>query len=295
MTTGRVTEQRASAFSCQSCASSFWGKPTHRKRCIVRSRSGAALLALTAIALAPSLGVAQYAPKWHVGDWWVVKTWQFYTVSCKPEWDYTRYEIVGLEKVGNRDCFVLETRFQGRPDGAPARTKNMFSVRRDDWLVVRRVRTDMYNDTLLAPTTEDCPRGLFGPFQAGEPRLPRFPLQPGDPDTAFKLQRRDDGSALLREISRIADPALVKRMLDEGDTAKGRVVRPTGVVYQVREEMGGNLVPGPFSGEPRITQSLQIWCEGQPWRLYEEYVQYIGKKRFVTERSWLIASGHAGK
>ena len=84
-------------------------------------------------------------------------------------------------------------------------------------------------------------------------------------------------------------------MLDEGDTAKGRVVRPTGVVYQVREEMGGNLVPGPFSGEPRITQSLQIWCEGQPWRLYEEYVQYIGKKRFVTERSWLIASGHAGK
>jgi hypothetical protein len=59
--------------------------------------------------------------------------------------------------------------------------------------------------------------------------------------------------------------------------------------------MGGNLVSGPLPGQPRIIQSLQYWCDGQPWRLYEEHAKFEGKRRvrLVTERSWLIASNHA--
>ena len=265
----------------------------------MRSKSSAVMLVLAIAALAPSLGVAQYAPKWHVGDWWVTKTLRELLTGAGKEWvsDYMRYEILGVEKVHSRDCFVLEARPQGRPDGAPAKIREVYYVRRDDWLVVRRTMTRTYNDTLLPAYTEDCPLGLFGPSPAGEPRLPRFPLRLGDPDTTFKRQRRQHGFAELREISTLADPAAVKRLLDEGDSANVRVVRPTGAVYQVRVEAGGNLAPGPFSDDPRITQSLQLWREGQPWRLYEEYVQYIGKRRarFVTERSWLVAVGHSGK
>ena len=265
----------------------------------MRGKSSAVLLALAVAALVPSLGLAQYAPKWHVGDWWVTKTLRELLTGAGKEWltDYMRYEILGVEKVGNRDCFVLEARPQSRPDGAPSKIREVYYVRRDDWLVVRRKWTLTFNDTLLPERTEDCPLGLFGPAPALEPRLPRFPLRLGDPDTTFKHKRRHRGSVELREISTLADPAAVKRLLDEGDTGNVRVVRPTGAVCQVRMEAGGNLAPGPCADDPRITQSLQLWCEGQPWRLYEQYAQYIGMRRawFVNERSWLIAVGHSGK
>jgi hypothetical protein len=263
----------------------------------VRGKSSAVLLALAVATLAPSLAVAQYVPKWHMGDWWVVKTWGLLTVSGEPEWSYTRYAIVGDEKVRNRDCYVLEIGRGSWPSVAASAVADFdLCVRKDDWMAVREVVRAEYDGKSLQPITRDYPHGLSGPFAGDvEPRLPRFPLNPGSPDTAFKNQDRDDCSVNLREISSIADPALVKRLLAEGDTANLRVVRPTGVVYEVREEMGGNLVHGPLPGELQINQSLQLWCEGQPWRLYEEYVQYEGKKRYVTERSWLIASNRAEK
>jgi len=262
----------------------------------VRSRSSAVLLALAVAALAPSLGMAQYTPKWHVGDWWITKEWEFYSVSCKPYWHYTRYDVVRVEKVRNRDCYVLETRGSSRPNiSKSGAAGHILYVRTEDWLIVRHVLT-IGGYKPQPSIVRDCPRGLFGPVPE-EPKLPRFPLRLGDPDTAFKNQKRDDGSAYLREISSVADPELVKRLLAEGDTLGSTAVRPSGAVYQVRNEMGGNLVPGPFPGEPGITQSLQFWCEGQPWRLYEELVQYEGKKRarYVIARSWLIASNRAEK
>jgi hypothetical protein len=162
-------------------------------------------------------------------------------------------------------------------------------------LVVRQVLVYTYQDTLRADRL-DRPRGMFGPFQEGQIRLPRFPLRPGDPDTTFKLRVLDDCAAYLREVSSAPDPASVKELLEEGDTLGVRVVRPTGVVYEVREELGGNLDP-PFTSEKNITQSLQLWSTDQPWRLYEEYVNYLGDERHrrVVERSWLVAVGHKGK
>jgi hypothetical protein len=260
----------------------------------VRGKSSVVLLALAVAALAPSLGVAQYTPQWQVGDWWVTKTWHK-SASGEWVWDRVRYDIVGVEKVGERDCFVLETRHQGTSGRLSSHTIVHY-VRIDDRLVVRQVMTYTYKDKSRADTL-DRPLGMFGPFRRGEARLPRFPLQPAnDTDTVFRLKQRDDCVALLREIPGVADSAMVRRLLADGDSDGERAVRPTGVVYQVREEMGGNLEPGPLPGEKLITQSLQFWCDGQPWRLYEELVGYHGQdlKRFVVERTWLVASGHKG-
>jgi len=242
------------------------------------------------------LGLAQYTPKWHVGDWWVVKTWERYTTSGWPEWYYTRYDITSVEKVHSRDCYVLKVGRGSWPGILSSGATNfVLYVRIDDWLAIREVVNAQYDGKPLPPIVRDYPRGLFGPFGGDvEPRLPRFPLQLGNPDTAFKSQDRDDCSACLREISSIADPALVKRLLAEGDTLGSKAVRPSSVVYQVRNEMGSDLLTFP---ERDINQSLQLWCEGQPWRAYEECARYFAKKRVrvVAERSWLIAVGHGGK
>jgi hypothetical protein len=250
------------------------------------------MLALAVVVLVPSLCLAQYAPKWHVGDWWVVKTLGESNLGGW-EWRKTRYDVSGSEKVGGRDCFVLEIAYYWRP-GTLSGPPHVFHVRADDWLVVRETYQTTYNGTLLPPVVLDRPLGLFGPFSS-EPRLPRFPLQlPGKQDTTFKLKERDDCSAYLREISAIADLSLLRQLLDEGDTTGERVVRPTGAVFQVRNELGGNLEPRPKGGEKRIVRSLQFWSDDLPWRLYEECVQYDGLKpaRRVVERSWLIAVGH---
>lgn len=260
----------------------------------MRARSRLVLLALAVAALVPSLGIAQYTPKWHVGDWWVVKTWTL-TMSGAWGWEYVRYDIAGIDRVGNRDCYILEIRFQ-HPDGTFSQSKDVYYVRTDDWRVVRRVLTKLYGGRSLPPVTVDYPLGLFGALQGGEPRLPRFPLQIGSPDTTFRLRKRDDCSILMREISRIADSAEVGRLL--GDEAENeRVFRPTGEVVEVRSEVAGNLLPGPPPRDRELGQSIQLWCGEQPWRLYEEYVRYVGENRtrLVTERSWLIAVGHREK
>jgi hypothetical protein len=90
---------------------------------------------------------------------------------------------------------------------------------------------------------------------------------------------------------------LVKRLLGEGDSTGEPVVKPKGTVYVVRSELGGDVAPGASPGQRNIMQSLQLWCDGQPWRLFEELVDYRGPKhtRFVQKRSWLIAVGHSEK
>jgi len=254
------------------------------------------LTALTVAACAPSVRPSGYAPKWHVGDWWVVMTWQRYSPFCDWGSQYTRYDVTCIEKVGQQDCFVVETRSQGADDWL-AGNKNVLYVRTDNWFVVRRVWVRTNKDTLCPPDTLECPLGLLGPSGGGEPRLPRFPLVPGDPDTAFRLQRRGGYSAKLREISRAADPAMVERWLDEGDSACGRVVRPTGVVYLVRNEVGGDIEPRHAPHDRRVAQSLQLWSSDLPWRPYEELALNYGSDYgwLAAERSWLIAVGHSGE
>jgi hypothetical protein len=259
----------------------------------VKGRSSAVLLALAVTVLVPSLGLAQYAPKWHVGDWWVTKRLGE-SPSGWPgwEWTYTRYDVVRVAKVGRRDCFVLQTATSG-PNGELGRDTRLYYVRVDDWLVVRMDIARFDDGKPCPPGIRVAPLGLYGPGFSGEPALPRFPLRLDDPDTTFKLKQRDDCSAELRELSSRADTELVKRLIAGGDSAGGRVVRPTGPVYQVRNEGGGDL----GTDNSLIVQSLQFWSDDLPWRAYEELVHYTGPKpvRRVVARTWLTAVGHGKK
>jgi hypothetical protein len=205
--------------------------------------------------------------------------------------------VAAIEKVGQDDCYVIEIRGSSRPSiGRDGAASIVLHVRTDNWLVVRTQHARQYGGKSVLPDIREYPRGLFGPFMA-EPRLPRFPLLPMNQDTIFKRERRDDCYADLREISRPADPALVERLLAEGDTGDVRVVRPFGVVYQLRNELGGDLIPGLQPGEREIMQSLQLWSDDLPWRLYEAVVDYRGPKHVgrVQERSWLVAVGRREK
>jgi len=256
-----------------------------------------------------------YSPKWQVGDWWVVKTLRLSETGwSRWEWERTRCDVARLDNVGGHDCLVLEVRYQG-PGGTAHDPPVLFYVMADSWLVIRHEYTCAALGTVRR-IVEDSPSGLAGP-EPSEPRLPHFPLRLSNVDTTFSLKDLDRGSAYLREVSSIADSVLVRCLLDDGDTAElfkstmgdgaGRVMRPTSIVYQVRNESGGNLGSDELggegwnrypSGERRVEQSLQFWSEDLPWRAYEQLVQYNGPKPgkpYVVERSWLVAVGHKGK
>jgi len=222
-----------------------------------------------------AVGHSGYTPKWHVGDWWIVKTWQLQPISARGDWGwvYRRYEVAGIEKVEQHDCYVLEIRVSRRPNIGPSGIVDIVvDVRTDSMLAIRQtLMTHRGSGEPLLPSVRHRPLGMFGPFTA-ELRLPRFPLPPVNQDTAFKREKRDDCHAYMREISGPADSALVKRLLAEGDSAGSRVVRPLGAVYEVRSEMAGGVVPGSPTGQRDVTQSLQLWSDDQPWRLYEELV-----------------------
>jgi hypothetical protein len=262
------------------------------RRCIVRSRSSAVLLAFAVTALVPSFGLAQFVPQWHVGDWWTVKLSEMDLHRGGWRWTYRRYDVARIEKIGKNDCYVLEIRGSTRPDINPTGDAYLVYIRTDNWRVVRTVAGDYFGGKRRSSIVRDYPLGLFGPF-ISEPRLPRFPLQLMSPDTVFKMEDRIYGVAYLREISQPADPALVERLLAEGDTAGTRVVRPSGAAYQVRNELGGDVIPGTQPVEREVMQSLQLWSDDLPWRLYETVVDYEGPKHVgrLQERGWLIAVG----
>jgi hypothetical protein len=259
------------------------------------------VLAFAVAALASSLAVAQYAPTWHVGDWWVTKTFEDSHTGWGRTWRYTRYDVVRMAKVGGHSCFLLITRTADRYGNGG--NDSVFSfVRADSWLVVRE---EYCLGKARAHSVENAPHGRPGLYGMGSQRIPMFPLRLDDPDTSFKLLECDRrGFAELREISSVADSSLVSRLLDDGDTVsvtghfaemkadskKVRVLRPTGAVYQVRKELGGDL----GTDNSRVSQSLQFWCNDQLWRVYEERVLLDGPKpvRRVYSRTWLIAVGH---
>jgi hypothetical protein len=271
----------------------------------MRGRSRALLLALL-VAACVSTSVPKtsgYAPKWRVGDWWLTKTFEDSPTGWGRTWHYRRYDVVRMAKVGGHSSFLLITRTADRYGNGGNDTVFSF-VRADNWLVVR----EEVSLGRRPRAVRNAPHGRFGGDGMGSQRIPEFPLRHGDPDTSFKLLKCDDGYfAELREISSPADSALVKRLLDDGDTVsvtglfakmkadseKVRVLRPTGAVYQVREEIGGDL----GTDNSRISQSLQFWSNDQPWRVYEERALLDGLNpvRRVYSRTWLIASGHKAK
>lgn len=81
----------------------------------MRAGCGAVLLALAAIASAPHGAAAQYAPQWHVGDWWVVKQLSEDT-RRGAQWLHWRYSVVGSERIGDHECYILQKCIRGNGD-----------------------------------------------------------------------------------------------------------------------------------------------------------------------------------
>jgi hypothetical protein len=253
-------------------------------------------IVLTALAVAvcvPSVGSSQYAPQWHVGDWWVVKE-RCTDMRGGRHWQHRRYDVLKMEKVDGQDCLVLQRGDTASPGNGP---RTLYYVRSDNWKIVREVDYFWQQGQLVGPSTFECPQGMFGPLP-GEPHLPLFPLDTVIVrDSTFREYHVARSWAWLRQSSGLADSALLKRWLTEPDTLAGRPVPPgRGRMFSVLCELG---VPRDSSGPAvRYAYSLQLWSEDLPWRLYEERGQYVppgSSTRYVDVRTWLIRHGRSGR
>jgi len=171
----------------------------------------------------------------------------------------------------------------------PGNLRDECYVRTDNWAVVRQVSYSRGNRGFGVMSHWDSPDGQIGTSGLC---LPHFPLK-GKPAThQIPLPRGKSGTTqhYFRDSSASADPALVTQWLDsDPDAPFVRVSRPSGVLYyfyHVESEAD--------SVTKRRTYSSQIWCSNQPWRLYD--LRYLDYSYFtVTQKSWLISSGHGDK
>jgi hypothetical protein len=121
--------------------------------------------------------------------------------------------------------------------------------------------------------------------------LPPFPLGEKPTNRYYPLPKRkgDPAARYFRDESTTADSALVTKFLDaDDDPPTEPVLRPLGsVIYFYHIESD----PNPAT--QRRTYSSQLWCKNQPWSLYDE--RQLPYPWVIVQKSWLIASGHAGK
>lgn len=223
-----------------------------------------------------------YAPKWHVGDWWIVSEWTGY------EWRYGRYDLLGIENFDSRECFVLQEK-RADTSATPDGERTLFYIRNDNWRVVR---VASYNKS-GGPYLTNYPQGTYG-FAPGQPRFPWFPLDTSaaQNSTFRRYQITRSVRGVLRQHSSPADSVLIRRYATREVPPSARDSRfATGTMFSVLVEWG----------VPRQTRvpdhySLQLWSSDCPWRLYEEEGVYAPDGiRDPFLRTWLVAWGHSAK
>jgi hypothetical protein len=252
---------------------------------------------LTALAVAvfvPSVGLAQYAPKWHVGDWWVVKEWVT-DLRGGWQWQRWRYDVLRTEDVDGKDCFVLQV---GDTASAGSGPRTLYYVRTDSCRIIREVDYYWQAGKLLGPGTFNCPQGMYGPFP-GEPQLPLFPLDTmATRDSTFVRRRVARSWERMRQFTHLADSASLRRYREEPNQSGGRPINPGNGVLFVSLSQSSEPA-GPGGPEVARLYTLQLWSEDLPWRLYSEWGQYQYNPRrvlpaYVETREWLVRSGHSG-
>jgi hypothetical protein len=246
---------------------------------------------LAATALKPSLGAAQYTPKWQVGDWWIVKVWEFDMLG-NMGWRPHRYDVLRVEKAAGTDCFVVQQKV-GDTTPSTQGDRDLYYFRTDNYRVVRKVEYFWQAGKLVGPSTRDLPEGMFGATLLN-PRLPLFPLDVVPvQDSSFRLCKDIMGAVLLRQFSGFADSVLLDRYLSVPDPLGVRPVQPRGgKMFFALSEAGAPREPG----GPDVPRgySLQLWSEDYPWRLYEEYGSYaLDGAPLPGSRSWLVACGRS--
>jgi hypothetical protein len=237
--------------------------------------------------------LAQYTPQWHVGDWWIVKSWVS-NLHGGRRWQHSRYDVLGVENVEGKNCFVLQCGDTASPGIGP---RTLYYVRSDSWRIVRQVSYSVLSGKLMGPWQFDCPQGMFGPMPV-EPQWPVFPLDTTAlRDSAFILRHGARGMFPMRQFSRQDDSAALRRYRAEPDTGGGNPVPVgRGKFYAALTELGAP----PEKGGPdvRASYTLQIWSEDYPWRMYWEWGQYVPRGELHTEpdsRAWLVRFGRSGK
>jgi hypothetical protein len=252
------------------------------------------LTALMVAACAPAVGSSQYAPQWHVGDWWMVSEQMPRITGRGWHLQTNRYDVLGIEKVNGRDCFVLQRKF-GDTTSAREGVRFLYYIRTDNWRVIRMGTYLRQAGEIHGPGVSNYPDGMrgFHPFGAW---FPLFPLDTATvQDSAFHLDTLTYGAADLRQFSGIADTALLNRYLSGADSSGARPVQPRGgAMFSVLSEVG---VPRDSIIVP-VDYNLQLWSRNYPWRLYEEWGQYEPEGSSIRQarsRSWLVRCGHTGK
>jgi hypothetical protein len=248
---------------------------------------------LTALAVAvsvPAACLAQYTPQWHVGDWWVVKVRYPSMTGHGWQWQHERYDVLKIEKVDGKDCFVLRRGDAASPDSGD---RKLFYVRDDNYSVVRRVAYYRQAGRLVGPVSSDFPTGTLGPRSSM--LLPAFPLNvTTGSDTAFRLRISGTEVVNSRQSVGIADSILVNHCLAALDSSGSHAVDTRGrAVFSILTEEGAPQEPSGL--DVPCTYGLQLWSEGYPWRLYEEHGSYARGSgvRLPAESSWLVACGSA--
>lgn len=231
-----------------------------------------------------------FTPSWKTGDWWLVKEMLPHVpIPGEPEefgYLYWHFEVKGTEIVNGRDCYVVEKRLLPRDEYEcfPGE-KDILYFQKDNLFIVRKVTYQYSQGRLQPPVTVNYSYGTPPPIFSEEMRVPIFPLRETPKTVEFSLFDTDASSAYLRQMVAIKKFKVAPVGLKEGDAHGDRVLRSAEkVYYEVVFERGneeeGKIVPVDFN--------LQMWCKNLPWRLYEEYGQYINGERKIKMKSWLI-------
>jgi hypothetical protein len=242
----------------------------------------ALLLAVACARQFTTVGKQGFTPNWREGDWWTLSTWTGY------EWRLSRYDLLRIEEVDSRECFVLQEK-KGDTTAVPDGERTLFYVRKDNWRVVRVASYTKSG----GPYLTDYPQGTFG-FAPDQPRLPWFPLDTSTAQSftfrSYEVTRFVRG--VLRQHARPADSVLMRRYTARPAPPGARDSRfASGTMFSV-------LIDGGVPRQTRVPNeySLQLRSSDCPWRLYEEEGTYARDgMRDYDRRTWLIAWGYSEK
>ncbi len=274
--------------------------PGRDRRCEVTAVLSRLLAKYVPAVLPLALGIlsvhcASYTPRWRVGDWWVTRSSDcgLDKVGWRLGYPYRRYDITRMATIDGQRCYVVQIEYR-HGSMEPGDTREEHYVSAVDWAVLRQV-TLMKDCGEFGPVlTWNFPHGRRWPGEL-DLCLPWFPVD-GNRTTETLSFQNDPidlyGRRYLYVQDTRAESSSVVRCLEAGDAPAEPVLRPSqGIVYSCRLEAEAP----PDSATEERESSVQLWCAGYPWRLYDERrFPYSGYEGIVL-RSWLIACGHSDK
>lgn len=238
-----------------------------------------------------------WAPKWEVGDWWIVQTYTRYTEpSSYPQpWSKSgrwRYEVKGIEKVNGQNCYVLElSAVMLRGDKL---LQEYYYFRVND---LRAVRV-YYPPERHIPPSEGRPSArdikIDGGY-AGMIHLPCFPLikQGSKADSLATIPRKWGGIGWATQIVTQSGVEEFEEIFADFDSicsyfsryGHRNLVEDTLIISQMRNEEAYFVL-----AEGGVNTLEQIWVPSLPYALFGRlyWPQKEEGTKQVSEFYWLV-------